>query len=257
MPDIFKDYAAIYDIIYKDKDYSGECYFLEKIFKKYSKKPVRDILDVACGTGNHAIPLASEGFNVFAQDMSSQMLSMARKKARERGLKIKFMGCLPMQRFRHRRKFDAVIAMFSSIDYMVKLSDLKNTLKNVRASIRPGGIFVFDFWNKDCVVKAFTPFKKVEFRDGKHKVVRISRVSLNKNYSVAVINYTCDYFISGKHSVRIKELHKMKYYNIPEMVKILNDNGFCVLACFPFMGLGKKIKDSDWNISVVVTPQNK
>ncbi len=255
MPKIFKDYARIYDIIYKNKDYSGECEFLKKVFKKYSKKPVRDLLDVACGTGNHVAVLAKKGFNVFAQDMSKDMLALARQKAKAKNLKINFMPARPMQSFKHKRKFDAVIAMFSSIDYVIDPKDVKNTLKNIRACLKDEGIFTFDFWNKDYVLKHYSPFRKKVFVDGNRRATRISKTTLDRKNSIANIKYICSYFENGNKLYDINEMHRMRFHDIEDMKKMLDEAGFRVLATFPFLKLGRKNCGRDWNISIVATPK--
>jgi ubiquinone/menaquinone biosynthesis C-methylase UbiE len=51
-------YAQYYDLIYKNKNYKKECDYLEKIFRKFLNKKPKTILDLACGTGSHAIILA-------------------------------------------------------------------------------------------------------------------------------------------------------------------------------------------------------
>ena len=56
--------VRIYDLIYEDKDYEGECNFVEEILQRFSPHPVETILDGGCGTGNHVIPLAERGYRV-------------------------------------------------------------------------------------------------------------------------------------------------------------------------------------------------
>lgn len=254
MGNTFKDYAKIFDIIYKDKQYQRECDFLERVFKRYFQgRRIRKILDIACGTGNHIISLAERGFDVAAQDISSDMLRIAKRKCRNKNLKISFMGRFPMQQFNHKNKFDAVIAMFSSIDYVLKLKEIKQTFINIRNCLRKKGLLVFDFWNKSHVEKSFTPYKRQVFRKGNEKVIRISKTSLDGEASVAKVHFICDYFVNKKRVARINELHRIKYYDISHMQKILKSCGFKVLGTFSFMSLDKKITDKDWNISIVAS----
>jgi 2-polyprenyl-3-methyl-5-hydroxy-6-metoxy-1,4-benzoquinol methylase len=250
----FKDYARIFDVIYKDKNYTAECAFLNEIFRSYSKKPVQKVLDIACGTGNHIIPLAKMGFKVAAQDLSSDMLAVAKSKCSAKNLKVDFLGCFPMQSFKHAKKFDAIIAMFSSIDYVLKPKELKRTLGNIRNCLKKDGLLVFDFWNKPCVDKYFTPYKRKVFLKGNEKVVRVSKTTLDKRGSIAKVNFSCDYYVRGKRVARIIELHRMKYYKISQMRKIVESSGYKVLGVFPFMHKDKKVTDKDWNISLVATP---
>jgi ubiquinone/menaquinone biosynthesis C-methylase UbiE len=51
----------------------------------------RDVLDVGCGTGRHAIPLARAGARVTAVDFSAGMLGEADAKARAEGLSARFL----------------------------------------------------------------------------------------------------------------------------------------------------------------------
>jgi len=69
-----KEYADSYDLLYTDKDYKDECDMIEEVFTKYADGPIKSILDLGCGTGNHSIPLAQRGYEVTGVDISSDML---------------------------------------------------------------------------------------------------------------------------------------------------------------------------------------
>src|SRR5277367_5844003 len=53
-------------------------------------KPGSRVLDVACGTGNTAIPEARAGGVVTGVDIATNLLEQARKRAAAEGLKISF-----------------------------------------------------------------------------------------------------------------------------------------------------------------------
>jgi len=78
-------YADQYDFLYSDKDYDAECDLLEEVFRRYRDGNVRTILDLGCGTGNHAIRLARRGYEVTGVDRSPEMLAKAEWKAAELG----------------------------------------------------------------------------------------------------------------------------------------------------------------------------
>ena len=61
-------YANVYDALYHDKDYSAECDMIEGILKRYGESPVRSILDLGCGTGNHAVPFAERGYDLTSPE---------------------------------------------------------------------------------------------------------------------------------------------------------------------------------------------
>ncbi|GAA0661396.1 class I SAM-dependent methyltransferase [Natronoarchaeum mannanilyticum] len=73
----------------------------------------KDVLEIACGTGRFTVMLAERGANVVGLDISAEMLSEARAKARARGVgdAVEFLrgdaGRLPFE----DDEFDAVVAM--------------------------------------------------------------------------------------------------------------------------------------------------
>jgi ubiquinone/menaquinone biosynthesis C-methylase UbiE len=74
-----------------------------------------DVLDVACGTGNTAIPAAREGANVIGVDIATNLLEQARARAASEGLKADFREgdaeALPFA----VAEFDAVVSMFGAM----------------------------------------------------------------------------------------------------------------------------------------------
>lgn len=82
-----KEYANQYDTFYQDKDYEAECNLIEETFYRYAEKQaVKSILDLGCGTGNHAIPFARRGYQVTGVDRSSEMIETAKAKIQSQTL---------------------------------------------------------------------------------------------------------------------------------------------------------------------------
>src|ERR1044072_8519592 len=53
-------------------------------------QPGSKVLDVACGTGNLAIPAARKGAQVTGVDFATNLLEQARSRAEAQGLQIQF-----------------------------------------------------------------------------------------------------------------------------------------------------------------------
>ena len=68
----FKEFASYYDLIYRDKDYKAEVEFVLKTLGSPLAERTR-ILDLGCGTGKHALELASLGFDVLGIDISKDI----------------------------------------------------------------------------------------------------------------------------------------------------------------------------------------
>ncbi len=72
------------------------------------------ILDLCCGHGRHAVPLAQRGFAVTGLDLSAYHLRLARKAAREAGVRVRWLR-RDMRDIPSQGEFDAVINMFSAL----------------------------------------------------------------------------------------------------------------------------------------------
>lgn len=73
------------------------------------------VLDVACGTGNLAIPLARSGCIVTGVDIAPNLLEQARERARAEGLNIRFDEGDAEQLPYPDASFDAVVTMFGAM----------------------------------------------------------------------------------------------------------------------------------------------
>jgi ubiquinone/menaquinone biosynthesis C-methylase UbiE len=88
-----------------------------EFIKRLEIRSGADVLDVACGTGNTAIPAARQGANVIGVDIATNLLEQARARARAatEGLKAEFREgdaeALPFG----VAEFDAVISMFGAM----------------------------------------------------------------------------------------------------------------------------------------------
>src|ERR1051326_869387 len=87
----------------------------ENFVARIGIRPGAKVLDIACGTGNTAIPAARAGASVTGLDLVPNLLSQARARAEREGLKIRFdegdMEDLPYG----EAAFDLVLSMFGAM----------------------------------------------------------------------------------------------------------------------------------------------
>jgi SAM-dependent methyltransferase len=86
-----------------------------KFIERLNLRPGMKVLDVACGTGNQALPAARAGAVVTGVDIAPNLVEQARKNAEREGLSIKFdegdAEALPYD----DASFDAVVTMFGAM----------------------------------------------------------------------------------------------------------------------------------------------
>jgi ubiquinone/menaquinone biosynthesis C-methylase UbiE len=105
------------------------------------------VLDLGCGAGRNAVPLALEGWTVVGTDLSRPMLEAAAARVREQGLEDRVELVLaPMDALPARdRSFDLVVA--HGIWNLARTgAEFRRALEEAARVARPGaGLFVFTF----------------------------------------------------------------------------------------------------------------
>jgi SAM-dependent methyltransferase len=95
------------------------------------------VLDVGCGTGEHALMAAARGFDATGIDAVPRAISMAQRKARDRGLMVRFLVGDALRLADLGEQFDTVLdsGLFHIFDDEVRA----RFVASVRSVIPPGG----------------------------------------------------------------------------------------------------------------------
>ena len=134
-----------------------------------------DALDLGCGPGRHAIPLARRGFRVTAVDLSEFHLAKARERAGAENVSIEFITS-DIRSFVRPNAFDLALSIFTSFGYFDDRQDDLKVLQNVYRSLRPQGTLVMDVVAKERLAKVFDPTTSQRAPDGallveRHEIV--------------------------------------------------------------------------------------
>ena len=95
------------------------------------------ILDVGCGTGEHALYLASLKHETWGVDSSPLAIGKAKRKAQERRLKVTFLVWDALQVGGLKRSFDTVID--SGLFHVFSDEERPLYARGVASVLRPGG----------------------------------------------------------------------------------------------------------------------
>ena len=109
--------------------------YFERVLDGFSGKR---ILDVGCGGGIFAEPLAAAGASVVGIDSSARSIDRAREHAAQAGLEIDYRVA-STETFESEERFDAVI----SIDMLEHVQDLDAAIAACARALRPGGVLGF------------------------------------------------------------------------------------------------------------------
>ncbi|MCP4593646.1 MAG: class I SAM-dependent methyltransferase [bacterium] len=115
-------------------------------------QPEASVLDLACGYGRTAVPLAQRGYRVTGLDLSKVLLAQARRAAKEAAVKITWHRG-NMQDIPWVETFDASVSIFSSFGYFADEAKNLRVLEGVARALKPGGRFLIDVMNRDWRVR--------------------------------------------------------------------------------------------------------
>jgi SAM-dependent methyltransferase len=238
---IFNNYARYYDLLYRDKDYTAEAEFIDRLIQQQAPH-TSTILELGCGTGNHALLLAKEGYFVHGVDLSAEMLKCAQERSEraepELAARLQFsQGDLREVRLvgvgeafalakasqNENLKFDAILSLFHVISYQTTNKDLLAAFTTVKTHLKPGGIFIFDVWYGPAVLSDPPVVRIKRLEDSSIQVTRIAEPIMYPNENLVDINYQV--FVKDKDSGAIAELtetHRMRYLFRTELELLLS-----------------------------------
>ena len=106
------------------------------------------VLELACGTGAIAIPLARAGHYVTGLDLSEPMLAEARRKARAAGVQVDWRHG-DIRDFRLGRRYSLIILASNVLCHLLDLPSLEDCLGRVREHLASDGRFVLSVFVPD------------------------------------------------------------------------------------------------------------
>ena len=127
-----------YEIAF-DMNRKQEVDFLVHCFRRYATRPVRTVLDIACGTGPHLIRLAERGFRLSGLDLSPETIEFLRERAAAKGFLVG-LHVADMTRFRLPRPVDAAICMQDSQGHLLTNEAILAHLRCVARGLKKGGL---------------------------------------------------------------------------------------------------------------------
>jgi SAM-dependent methyltransferase len=131
----YEAFGKFYDAVMGDRSEAAE--HLSKLIREANPN-ARTVLELGCGTGSMLKHL-QDSYRASGLDMSSRMLSIARKKIPRTKLFRQDMA-----NFQLDDRFDVIFCVFDSINHIRHFSDWKRVFRRARQHLSPRGCFIFD-----------------------------------------------------------------------------------------------------------------
>ena len=193
----------------------------------------RSVLELGCGTGRIAIPIAATGAasgrRVIGLDSNPSMLDQAKRKARAAGVEVDYvLG--DMRAFDLARDdIDLALLSFNTINLLLTLDDALACLRCARRHLAPTGRLIVDTF-LPSPPRLLAEELKIDYTlpDGVKIVITASR-----SYDPAQQLRTLDLTIRSSAGGPVEtDRHDVHVYYPSELVLLLTQAGFDVVAMY-------------------------
>lgn len=214
---MFTESAELYDLVYGTfKDFEAEAADVASLIRALHPEACR-ILDVGCGTGEHAKHLTNTyGYSVDGLDIDAGLLAMARGKLPKAGFFEKDMASFDLD-----DRFDVVLCLFSSIGYLRSLDRASSALACFRRHLCPGGLIAIEPWYEPGILSEGPGAER--FAEGPG--IRVTRRAFTRVANrLSLLRFTYIIETQGHTQVR-DELHELGLFTREEMLNCFAQAG--------------------------------
>jgi SAM-dependent methyltransferase len=247
---VFGQYSRYYDLLYRDKDYQGETDFVAHMLAPHIGGEGA-ILELGCGTGKHAQLLAEKGYSVHGIDQSDEMLDVANGRIAQLPdvvAKRLYFARGDARNYETTQRFDAVISLFHVASYQITNDDLLAMVQTAATHLKPGGVFLFDYWYGPAVLTDRPVPRKKHMESDEIDVTRVATPTMYAERSVVDVDYQVTIRDKQTGEVDIlNEKHAMRYLFSPEIDLLARMCRLQVKESFEWL-TGKAPGYDSWNV---------
>jgi ubiquinone/menaquinone biosynthesis C-methylase UbiE len=114
-------------------------------------QPGNRVLDLACGSGDHARLLARRGIEVLGVDIAPSLVAHCRQQATEAGLASARFEVGDMRELAYKAEFDALLLLSGSFGFFDDATN-RDVLARMARALRPGGRLLVDVFDPASMV---------------------------------------------------------------------------------------------------------
>jgi SAM-dependent methyltransferase len=133
-----------------------------------------------------------------------------------------------MRNIAHLKEFNLIVNLFSSFGYFINGKDNEKVIKSISRALKPNGYFLFDFLNKDYLIKNIVPYSIKKEKD--KIIVQIRNITdgfVEKNILIIKNNPNKE-----KCPVLNRYMEKIKLYSLEDFKRMFSKSGLKIIKIF-------------------------
>lgn len=224
---------AIYDLTYETRFGPGLHRFTQMSLNTIASILANGkVIDIGCGTGRLAIPLAQSNYQVVGIDVNTGMLSVLNAKAQRLNLSIPTFT--EMEQL-DDQQCDLALTVFTVLSYILDEEGLLKLFQNINRHLKPGASFLFDLASSE----AFSQNNRTFSGNGLDGVVNVKFINPGgpiANYSEEVLVNRPDEYPNNH---KVTEFFQIRCWTLNEIIPLLTKSGFGIVTHIPgYAGMG-------------------
>ena len=223
----YHKFAYIYDELMKDAPYEEWVKLTLQLIEKLGINP-KNIVDLGCGTGNIAIPLSKQGYQLTGIDLSEDMLSVAYDKMQENQVMFPLFQ-QNMMELELPHLAELIVSYCDSLNYLNGMEEVKQTFKQVHQNLEEGGYFFFDMHSPYKITKIFNQHS-FAWNDEDISVIWLTDVDDEK----LTVEHNLTFFVAQEDHLyeKFHEVHMQQTYTIEQVNELLVETGYDLVATY-------------------------
>ena len=218
----YTEFAQIYDALIADRPYENWLAFIARRLPPGARKAA----DGACGTGTITMGLAGKlGLETVGFDLSAEMLGVAAQKLRRAGVRA-VLARQDLTSFALNGPVDLFTVCCDGVNYLLRDEEAEACFSRVYASLRPGGVFLFD-------VSAPAKLRAMDGKMYGSDDEEIAYIWQNEVHG-DLIDMSLSFFVRGDDGryCRIDEEQTQRLYTIGQLTELLRKAGFTRISAY-------------------------
>ena len=190
---------------------------------------MKNILELACGTGNLTIPLTKKNYDIAGIDISDEMLSVAREKAEKEGIKLVLLQQDIAELDFDVPNLDCILCACDGFNYLTYDDELESVFEKAHELLKDDGIFIFDI---SSYYKLSTILGNNMYGENREEVAYMWQNYFDEEENIVEMELA--FFIKEEDGrfKRFEEVHQQRAYTEKEVLKMLKKSGFTTVKTY-------------------------